>query len=62
MTPGTIDDEGTVTFADGPSAESYGIVDEIASRALVMGAKVMGVRKADIPGEASLAAIMRYQF
>ncbi|CAK6691259.1 hypothetical protein [Synechococcus sp. CBW1107] len=62
VTPGTIDDEGTVTFADGPSAKSYGIVDEIASRALVMGAKVMGVRKADIPGEASLAAIMRYQF
>jgi hypothetical protein len=60
VTPGTIDDEGGVTFADSPSAKSYGLVDEIASRALVTGAKVMGVRKGDIPGEASLAAILRY--
>lgn len=60
VTPGTIDDEGAVTFAGSPSAKSYGIVDEIASRALVTGAKVMGVRKGDIPGEASLAAILRY--
>ena len=62
VTPGTIDEEGAVTFADAPSASSYGLVDEIASRALVMGAKVMGVRKGDIPGEGSLAAIMRYPF
>ncbi|APD49013.1 hypothetical protein KQ302_03270 [Synechococcus sp. CS-602] len=62
VTPGTVDDDGAVTFADGPSAKSYGLVDEIASRALVTGAKVMGVRKSDIPGEAKLAAILRYPF
>jgi len=43
-----------LTFADGPSAMSYGLVDEIASRALSHSAKVMGVRKSDIPGEAKL--------
>jgi release factor family 11 len=58
--PGTVDDtDGRVTFADGPSATTYGIVDEIASRALVTGARVLGVRKDDIPG-AHLAASLRY--
>ena len=51
---------GGVTFADGPSADTYGVIDEIAGRALSSGAKVLGVRKADIPGEATLAAILRY--
>lgn len=59
--PGTVDEaDGRVTFADGPSAKSYGIVDEIAGRALLTGARVLGVRKDDIPGRAHLAAILRY--
>ena len=59
--PGRIDETtGTVTLADGPDATSYGVVDEIAGRALVTGAKVLGVRKGDIPDGASLAAILRY--
>ena len=59
--PGTIDeDSGKVTFADGESASTYGVIDEIAGRALVAGAKVMGVRAADIPGGKSLAAVLRY--
>lgn len=59
--PGTVDEaDGRVTFADGPSAKSYGIVDEIAGRALLSGARVLGVRKADIPGREHLAAILRY--
>jgi Bacterial archaeo-eukaryotic release factor family 11 len=58
--PGTVDEtDGHVTFADGPSATTYGVVDEIASRALVTGARVLGVRKHDIPG-AHLAASLRY--
>ncbi len=58
---GTIDETtGGITFADGPSADTYGVIDEIAGRALSSGAKVLGVRKADIPSEASLAAILRY--
>jgi hypothetical protein len=60
--PGTLDDEGAVTFADGPSSTSYGIIDEIARRALVTGARILGVRGADIPGGGSLAAILRYPF
>ncbi len=58
--PGTIDADGRVTFADGPSAKSYGVIDEIAGRALLSGARVLGVRKDDLPGPGHLAAILRY--
>jgi hypothetical protein len=59
--PGTVDEvDGRVTFAERASAQTYGIVDEIAARALLSGASVLGVRKEDIPGRASLAAILRY--
>lgn len=59
--PGTVDEaDGRVTFAEGPSARTYGIVDEIAGRALLTGARVLGVRKDDIPGRTHLAAILRY--
>ena len=59
--PGTVDEaDGRVTFAEGPSAKTYGIVDEIAGRALLSGARVLAVRKEDIPGRAHLAAILRY--
>lgn len=58
---GTIDDEtGVVSFAAEGDAINYGIVDEIAGRALRTGAKVMAVRKADIPGGHDLAVIARY--
>lgn len=58
---GTVsDDDGAVTFANVASAENYGVVDEIASRAIKSGARVLSARKADIPGGANLAAILRY--
>lgn len=58
---GTIDDEtGEVSFAAEGDAVNYGIVDEITGRALRTGAKVMAVRKADIPGGQELAVISRY--
>jgi len=58
---GTIDEEtGAVSFATQEGAGSYGVVDEIASRALGTGARVLGVRQADIPGGKSLAAVLRY--
>lgn len=58
---GLVDDEtGEVTFATEGDANNYGIVDEITGHALRTSAKVMAVRKADIPGEHDLAVISRY--
>jgi hypothetical protein len=58
---GFIDDKtGEVTFGSEGDAINYGVVDEIAGRALRSGAKVMAVRKEDIPGRHDLAAISRY--
>jgi hypothetical protein len=36
------------------------VVDEIASRVIRSGGQILGVRKTDIPGGKSLAAILRY--
>ncbi len=61
VVPGTVDDDtGAVTFADGAGAETYGVIDEIASRAMKTGARVIAARKGDIPGGGSLAAILRF--
>lgn len=61
VVPGTIDEsDGTVHLAADEGAESYGVVGEIASRAIIAGATVLAVRREDIPGGASLAAILRY--
>src|SRR5690606_7796313 len=59
--PGFVDDEsGAVTFVEKDDAKAYGVVDEIAARALASGARVMGVRRDDIPGKGELAAVLRY--
>jgi hypothetical protein len=59
--PGAVDEEdGKVTFADQADAVNYGVVDEIARRALQSGARVVAARRADIPGGGDLAAILRY--
>ena len=47
-------------FADAPSADTYGVVDEIVSRALKSGARVIAARQEEIPGKGVLAAILRY--
>lgn len=58
---GNVDEtDGAVTFADHASASSYGVIDEIAGRVILSGGRVLGVRKADIPGRTPLAAILRY--
>jgi hypothetical protein len=54
------DDDGRVSFAAAPGADSYGVVDEIVSRALKSGARVIAARKADVPNQGALAAILRY--
>lgn len=59
--PGRIDEEtGAVTFEKTESADSYGVVDEIVSRALATGATVLAARKEDIPGGGELAATLRF--
>jgi hypothetical protein len=59
--PGVIDDQtGAISLAERSDATNYGVVDEIAGRALAGGARVLGVRKADLPGTGDLAAILRY--
>lgn len=55
---GSIDpDTGAVTL---DAAAGYGLVDEIARRALLTGARVLAVRRADIPDGAELAAVLRF--
>jgi hypothetical protein len=61
VVPGTIDDNGVVALAERASAMSYGVIDEIAARVLNAGGRVMAVRRDDIPGKGSLAAILRYR-
>jgi hypothetical protein len=59
--PGTVDEtDGAVNFSKSANARDYGVVDEIASRVIRSGGRILGVRKADIPGGKSLAAILRY--
>jgi len=58
---GTIDEEtGAIVFAEKAGPASYGVVDEIAGRALISGARVLGVRRDDIPGGSELAAVLRF--
>ncbi len=58
---GTVNEtDGTVTLATTAGTDSYGVIDEIAARAILAGGKVLAVHKADIPDRASVAAILRY--
>jgi hypothetical protein len=59
--PGYVDEEsGAVSFDDADDAANYGVVDEIARRVWLNGGRVLAVRRDDIPGNASVAAILRY--
>ena len=62
VVPGTVDDDGSVSFAEAASAETYGVVDEITARALGTGARVVAARSADLPDGGQMAAILRYPF
>ncbi len=59
--PGRVDEEtGEVTLAEAEGATSYGVVDEIAGRAFINGARVLGIRRDEVPGGGDLAAILRH--
>jgi hypothetical protein len=59
--PGTLDErDRSITLADAQSVGGYGIVDEIAGRTLLSGARVLGVRRDDMPAGLHLAAILRW--
>ncbi|TVP88260.1 MAG: hypothetical protein EA347_06315 [Thioalkalivibrio sp.] len=61
VVPGTVDDEtGEITMDESADGENYGIVDEIAGRVLANGGRVLAVRRADIPQQAELAAVLRF--
>ncbi|ORM20281.1 hypothetical protein [Prescottella equi] len=61
VVPGTVDpDTGTVDLAELNGNHEYGVVDEIARRALLTGAKVLAVRSGDVPDEVPAAAILRF--
>lgn len=59
---GTVDEaDGTITYADAPGAESYGVADEVARRVLASGGEVLAVRADEMPEPGKpLAAILRY--
>lgn len=57
---GFVDEEtGAISLDATGDAKNYGVVDEIAGRALRSGARVLRVRRDDIPGGKDLAAILR---
>jgi len=58
--PGRVDDRGHIAFSEPANASNYDLIDEIATRVIATGGRVIGVRKADIPRNDSLAAILRY--
>jgi hypothetical protein len=61
VVPGSIDEkDGAVTFSPANDAAAYGVVDEIARRVWLSGGRVLAVRRDDVPGKGSVAAILRY--
>lgn len=58
--PGTIAEDGTVTFATSESADNYDVLGELAARVIHANGEVLAVRARDIPRGAALAAVLRY--
>ena len=58
--PGELDQSGAVIFAGQADPSNHDLVDEIATRVIATGGRVIGVRKTDIPRSEPLAAILRY--
>jgi hypothetical protein len=60
VVPGTVAADGAVEFAEEQGAGTIGVADEVARRAWLAGARLVAVRRADVPGGGDLAAILRY--
>jgi len=59
--PGTFDEAtGAISFGEAGLAETYGVIDAVAVRALETGARVLAVRAAEVPDRGTLAAVLRY--
>ncbi|WP_067682283.1 baeRF11 domain-containing protein [Nocardia miyunensis] len=58
--PGTVAEDGSLTFATTGAAGAPGILDEIARRVLLSDGRVLAVRAADLPDGAHAAAVLRY--
>lgn len=58
--PGAVDDTGDVTFTASDTGGSSGVVDEIARRAWLSGARLLAIRHEDVPGDGDVAGILRY--
>lgn len=57
---GSVDETGAVELSEADDAVDYGVADEIARRVWRMGGTVLAVRREDVPGGGSVAAILRY--
>lgn len=63
VVPGFVSEgDGSVTYAASDTPQAYSVVDEVARRALLTGARVLGARSADLPIRSPLVAILRYPF
>ncbi|HEV8451170.1 MAG TPA: hypothetical protein VGQ45_07025 [Gaiellales bacterium] len=61
VVPGRVEEAtGAITIDDAGDAVNYGVVDEIARRVWLHGGRVPVVRRFVIPGNSSVAAILRY--
>ena len=58
--PGRVDELGEVTFANPDTGGSGDVVDEIARRAWLSGARLLAVRHEDVPGGGDIAGTLRY--
>src|ERR1700681_1106741 len=61
--PGLVSDiDGSVTYSASDDAETYSVVSEVARRALYTGARGLGGGKEELPDQAPLPPILRYNF
>jgi Bacterial archaeo-eukaryotic release factor family 11 len=57
---GYVNESGSISVCERPSAVNYDIVSEIAIRVLLAGGRLIGVRTNDMPGGGAAKAILRY--